>query len=53
MTANISVRELVRYLLQDKFLIVAYTEFPDGGFDLSVRIDEEELKRIKEDLNCK
>ena len=37
---RINIRSLVKELLEDKSLIVNYIELQDGGFDLSVRIDE-------------
>ena len=50
---RINVRNLVKELLENKNLIVNYNELNDGGFDLSVRINEElagetwyELKKV-------
>lgn len=45
---KITIRELVKELLEDKSLIVNYNEFQDGGFDLSVRVDEEKLNTSEE-----
>ena len=42
---RISIRHLVKELLENDYLIVNYNELKDGGFDLSVRIDEEELNK--------
>lgn len=42
---TINVRPLVKELLENKDLIVSYVELDNGGFDLSVRIDEEEANR--------
>ena len=40
---KINIRELVKDLLENENLIVSYNELQDGGFDLSVRINEEKL----------
>lgn len=40
---RITIRELVKELLENDYLIVGYIELQDGGFDLSVRINEEKL----------
>lgn len=42
---RISIRSLVKELLEKDYLIVDYIELQDGGFDLSVRINEEELNK--------
>ena len=39
---RIDVRPLVKELLENENLIVNYNELNNGGFDLSVRINEEE-----------
>lgn len=38
---RINIRSLVKELLENENLIVNYNELNDGGFDLSVRINEE------------
>lgn len=43
MTTN--ARPFVKELLENENLIVSYVELNDGGFDLSVRIDEDNLNR--------
>lgn len=45
---RIDVRGLVKELLENKNLIVNYNELNDGGFDLSVRINEEEVNSMSE-----
>ncbi len=44
---TISIRELVKELLDNKYINVSYVEYPgdEGGFDLSVRVNKEELNR--------
>ena len=49
MKMSINVRPLVKELLENKYLIVNYNELNDGGFDLSVRINEEELNSLEEE----
>lgn len=49
MKMSINVRSLVKELLENKNLIVNYNELCDGGFDLSVRINEEELNSLEEE----
>ena len=44
---RIEVRPLVKELLENKNLIVNYNELNNGGFDLSVRINEEELNTVE------
>lgn len=41
MKGRITIRSLVKELLENENLIVNYIELNNGGFDLSVRIDEE------------
>lgn len=48
---NIDIRTLVKELLEDENLIVSYNELNDGGFDLSVRINEEVLNRVEEKID--
>lgn len=46
---RINIRNLVKELLEDQNLIVSYNELNDGGFDLSVRINEEEMNKVSYD----
>lgn len=48
MKSRISIRGLVKELLENENLIVSYDELNDGGFDLSVRFDEEALNTFEE-----
>ena len=43
---RIDIRGLVKELLENKNLIVNYNELNDGGFDLSVRINEEAVNSM-------
>lgn len=45
---RIDIRGLVKELLENKNLIVNYNELNDGGFDLSVRINEEAVNSMSE-----
>lgn len=42
---KITIRDMVKELLENEYLLVEYRELPNGGFDLSVRIDEEKLNK--------
>ncbi len=43
---TIRIRELVKELLDNKYINVSYVEYPDDeGFDLSVRVNKEALNR--------
>lgn len=44
---KINVRGLVKELLENENLIVNYNELNNGGFDLSVRINEEAVNRAE------
>lgn len=44
---EIRIRDLVKQLLDNEYLIVNYNENIDGGFDLSVRIDTQRLNEAK------
>ena len=48
MKSRISIRGLVKELLENESLIVSYSELNDGGFDLSVRFDEEAFNTLEE-----
>ena len=48
---TINVRPLVKELLENENLIVSYVELNNGGFDLSVRIDEDKLNRCGIEYN--
>lgn len=43
---RINIRGLVKELLEDEKLIVNYNELSNGGFDLSVRINEEAVNSM-------
>ena len=45
--SNKNVRLLVKELLENEYLIVNYNESNDGGFDLSVRINEEKFNTLE------
>lgn len=45
---RIDIRPLVKELLENENLIVNYNELNDGGFDLSVRINEEAVNTAKD-----
>lgn len=49
MKMSINVRLLVKELLENRNLIVNYNELYDGGFDLSVRINNEILNGVEEE----
>ena len=44
---NINIRELVKELLDNKYINVSYIEYPgdEYGFDLSVRVNKESLNQ--------
>lgn len=41
---NREIREILKKLLDNEYLIINYNEF-ETGFDLSIRLDEEKIKR--------
>lgn len=46
---RINVRDLVKELLENENLKVNYNELNDGGFDLSVRINEEVVNMAEQE----
>lgn len=46
MKTRITIRSLVKELLENGNLIVNYNELNDGGFDLSVRINKEAVNTL-------
>lgn len=44
---EIRIRDLVKQLLDNEYLIVNYNECDSGGFDLSVRVRKDQYENIE------